>query len=101
EGAGDGRDVDGTDNVGAPCHRRIEFARLEGAVAGAVENATEAVQAEQFKQGVLVLRVHGEDAWTDELPRLRRPDAENLSGMTPLEIWKGVVTGHAGDAGDE
>ena len=95
------REVDRADDVGAPRHRRIEFTRLQGAVAGAIEDGPESISAKQIEKGIAILCVHGDDSGTDQLPGPRRPDAENLSGMAVLEIRQSIVAGDAGDASDE
>ena len=94
EGGGAG-DVDGAG------HRRIELARLEGAVADRVEDAAEAVLVEEPTHADRVLGVERHDAGAGETKRLMRTSADHLAGMARVEMAESMQAGDAGDAGDE
>src|ERR1017187_405205 len=69
---------DGAGDVDEVSHRGIELARFESAIAVAVEHAAKAEPIEQAAHADGVLGVERDDAGADELPRLVRPDADDL-----------------------
>src|SRR5262245_40087672 len=92
----DGR---GADNIERVRHGRIEFARLEGAVADTVEHRAEAESIEQAPQSVGILGILSDDARPAQPPSSHRPNADDLAGIFAMEIMERVVPGNAGDAG--
>ncbi len=95
-----GKDA-GALHVDGVSHRGIELARFERAIADAVEHSAKAEPLEQRPHAVRVLGILRDEAGADEPPGLPRPDADDLAGIFALEVVKGVISGHAGDAGDE
>src|SRR5437660_1766307 len=82
-------------------HRRVEFARFQGAVPGAIENGAEAVGIEQRPHAGTVLGVEGDDVLADETPRLTRSDADDAPRVAPPEVVEGVEPRHSGNTRDE
>src|SRR5205814_1824854 len=86
------------DRVG---HCGVEFARLQSAIADAVEDGAEADAIEERPHADSVLGILRANAGRDEFPSLVRPYADDLAGILAMEVMEGVVTRDAGDAGDE
>ena len=80
------RDVGGAGDVRALRHGGVQFARLEGAVAGGIQDGAEAVFTKQGVHAVAVFGVERIDVEADELPRLRRADADHLAGLAISEV---------------
>ena len=93
--------IGGAGDVDRRGHGRVQLARLQGTVADGVEDAAEAIGAEQVAQAGGVLGVERDDAGAGEPPGRRGPRADDLAGIALLEVVQGVVAGNAGDAGDE
>ena len=56
---------------------------------------------EQGEHAVAVFGVERFDAEANQLPRLRRADADHLAGITLLEVRQRIEAGDAGNAGDQ
>ena len=82
-------------------HGRVEFARLQGAVADAIEDRAKAVVSEEVAHAGGVLGVERNDAVTLQAMRLPRTGADDLAGVAPLKVMQGVVAGNAGGAGEK
>src|SRR5579872_7442701 len=93
-------EVGGAGDIGALSHSGIEFARFKSAIACGVEDGAKTVAAKQAEHAVAVFGVERFDAEADELPRLRRPDADHLTGVALLEVRQRVEAGDAGNAGE-
>src|SRR5437667_10070634 len=95
---GIGDDIGGTLDVQLPSHRRVELARFESTIAGAIKDRSEAVSAKEFVHAAAVLGIQRKDAFADEPPRLVWPNADDLTRVALLEVVQSVVAGDAGDA---
>src|SRR5262245_12950680 len=94
-------DVDGhvlgAGDVELPRHGRVQLARLEGAVAGAVKDRADLESAEQIGQAVPVFPFERDHALAGQPPGLARTEAEDTAGVARLKGQEGVVAGDAGD----
>src|SRR4051794_33668882 len=82
-------------------HRRVKLARLQGAVADAVQHRAEAILAAQVAQAINIIRVEGDDAVAHEAKGLARANTDDPAGEAVAEVVERVVPGDARDAGDE
>lgn len=82
-------------------HRGIKFAGLEGTVADGVEYRAKTEAIEELPHANRILGVLFNDTGAIELPRLPRPDADNLAGVFVKKMMKRIEARDAGDAGHE
>ena len=97
----DRQQIDKSFDVRAPREPRIELARAESTVAGAVEHRLKLVLVEQRPQPAVVLGIARDDAVARERPVVFLANGDDLARIARAEVVERVVTGDAGDAGDQ
>jgi len=85
-------------HIDAPRQVRVEFAGLEGAVAGAIQYRAKSMFGEQFGQSHGIFGVAGDDSLAREAEVVALANPDDLARITFAEMMEGVISGNAGDA---